>query len=215
MQVITILVIIFIIFALFFRNRIVEEYRIMTRKNVASLKEIVINSFFVPLTNSRRTELIHQHLQLLKEIQAKLPDTLLAKYFVDYRDEIAREEQRILERIGEGQNNSDDTLSFSTLNLHQIYASASFKEEELNDFGDLLDAHFEDSIDFMMVNLKNDLEFITIGMNCDCAPDKEVFQDYVNDLSQNLFKGKKLQLQVEISKESEHKVLHFSNLSNP
>lgn len=215
MDTMSISVVVFLFLVFVFRKRIGEEIKLMSRKEIMKSKEDLIVAFFVPYTWQERTEQMQQHLKLLKETQSKLDDTLIAKRFVDYKAEIKDEEQKIRERL-ELHGSTDDlwlktNLSFSTANLYQVYASNTFSIEQLLTFGDILDEHFEKTETYIYsVSLKENQETIAITMSCSDKIDEQICRDFVNDLADNP-KGKKIDLEVEVSRENESEIFQYTS----
>jgi len=200
-----VMLIIFVL-AFLFRKRIGEEMRLLSRKEVEFELEKHIGDYFVPYTGKERYKLLKEHLQFLKNVQIKLDDSLIAKYFVNYRDKIESVERNVKENASDA---NSDTISFSTPDIVPVTASGITDVDDLEEFACVVDMHFEDSaIEIYAVSLENRGDVISIVICCTCKdPEAENFQELVDDISQMAFHEKKVELKVEI----EEKALQFTS----
>ncbi|MBX9702620.1 MAG: hypothetical protein K2X39_00570, partial [Silvanigrellaceae bacterium] len=165
-----------------------------------------------------RKKIQDDYIQALQKEQNKLSNSLIAKYLIeDYSDLIESKKKQIQQEFEEG--NFPEILSFNTRNLHYIHiANSTFEKDELLAFGGILDAHFaESAIDYMSVNLDRTKKEICINIFFCGVPlveeDKEIFQEFVMHLNENLFIGKRIKLQLEIDDEQsvEPHIFQFSS----
>lgn len=209
--ILSVIIIVFII-AFVFKNKIKEEYRMLCKYNIDEIQEQTIISFFKPLTSTERIKIRKEFLEAFEKEQIKLSQSLIAKYFIIYDMYIESEKELIKQELEEGGQN--DFVSFSTPCLFQINCTShTFNKDELLEFGNILDSHFEDtSIQTLIVNLDNEQNTVKINVStCGDPLDIELeknFQEFIVDIQEHLFKDKEIKLEVEISNESDEPTIH-------
>lgn len=188
-------------------GKIEDETQLLLRTHEKLMEEEGIQSFFEPLTWEERNVIVQNHIKGLRDSQNRLLKTWIAKYFIDYREKIRKLQAQLDERRQMVGSDGSEPLSFSTLNLIQIYASPRIDKEALLEFGFVLDEHFSDSeIEFLLVDVMNqNPHLMTVDISCQELDEEQqgCFRDFFHEVSRTVFPEEQFELQINCSMGSE------------
>ncbi len=198
----TLAIILVFVLGVIFRKKIIEEYNLISRQDAKVLIDDQILSFFVPHSSQERIESLQEHVAEFTQIQNRVDRSWIAKYFIDYKELIAKGQEDLQARIQLEEESPSDCLSFSTYQLIHVNANPHFKFEQLLDIGAVLDEGFSESeLEVGMVNVDyvEEKPFLSLGISLDELNEehKHVFQTVINTISHEIFESKPIQLQVE------------------
>lgn len=185
----------------YFHAKIHEEVQLLRRTKEKLAKEKYVCAFFEPLTLSERTANAQEEIELYHDLQNRLSKTLIAKHFVDYKERIEGRQTQLQEHGASGEDPDQDPISFSTLNLVQIFANPLFDRTDLLKFGLLLDSYcsdFGDSLIIVNVGRNESMDLIEMIASCQDLDDQQqtALQNFLDESSDEIFEGKILTLQV-------------------
>lgn len=189
-----------------FRDKIFSEIQLIRQKEAKDLLDKGVLNFFCPLTQEERLRSARQLLEKVQDIQKRVQKSSFAKYLVDYRTFIHSQQKFVDMMQSKMELYGHDMISFSSPELNNIMAEGEFSEEQLLQFGCLLDTAFNEDEEMGNCMLKQDENVFKIEMNpygCFCPNKKEVYRQFVYQVSKDLFQNGKVVMHIEDSEHEE------------
>lgn len=204
-----ILATVIVLAALFFKKEIVEEIELFRKFEKRSLFEGLTMSYFYPLSQQERIEILKEHIDKMTHIQKRVSTSILAKYFVDFSEHIIERQNELLEKQ-ESIRHSRDFISFSTFNLNNVVASLHYPREQLLKIACLIDEIFPEDAGNALYALdwKGSEPLLTMSLFEDFPHvDKQRYKEFVNRISKEIFDGQPVYLHVSPADFEEKQVL--------
>lgn len=191
--------------------KFLEERKLLRQTEASELSEDLALSFFYPLSNTERIEMIQEYLAQMEGIQEKISRSIVAKHFIDYRENISKREEDLRERQ---ENLDDDSISFSTQQLHHIISDSSHTKEGLLALASLIDEVFpEEDLGAAIFALEKSPQHLINVYPYDDFKEAH-FQSFVSRASEEVFNNEPIFLQVG-SPESGDTDLYFHDQTPP
>lgn len=166
-------------------GQIKEEVSLISQEEIITVAESLQVNYFTPLSLEQQAEWHRVFAEKLEEAQEKLDSAFLAKYFIDFKEQIEAEKRQVRELEGAG----SDEMTFMTRTMHTVVSIPEYTKEELLQIGALIDELFNEAVGRVLFKIE-----IEYGKRQILAqPLQEAvsgkFSEFVHRVSQEVFNG--------------------------
>lgn len=210
MEIIIIITVLALAFA--FREKIFEELRLIRKQDAAVLYEDLIFEYFFPMTGKERADAFEEYIGEMKALQEKVAQSLVAKYFIDYQEDIAKHEKDLAERR-RSYKRKEDMYTFTTLTANNIIADMRYTKEQLEHISQIIDDIFpeEEDAGLYRIDWKDGARFIDVSLFEVKEPfEVDRYQTFANAVAEEVFDGKGVVLHLSQPGSDFHEVIKSS-----
>ncbi|WP_068469877.1 hypothetical protein [Candidatus Protochlamydia phocaeensis] len=194
-KILIIAAILLILSGYFFKDRIVEEAHLF--KEAEGFSQKLLTTYFYPLSQQERLAVFQDSLKKMEAMQERASNSLLVKYFFDFR-ELIQEQQEDIQEL-ERQEPHEGFVSFLTSNLANVIANRHFSNEQLLQLGHLIDEELPESNQavYLLNREENHQLLLEIMLHQPLdSMDQKRFQALADRASVSIFNGEPVNLLV-------------------
>jgi hypothetical protein len=162
-----------------------EEISLISQNEIIFVAESLQVNYFTPLSLAQQVKWHREFAEKLEEAQGILDRSWIAKYIVNFKEQIAEEKRQVsvLEEAG------GDEVTFMTRNMHTVISIPEFTQEELFQIGALIDELFNEEVGhaYFTVGMKYGKRQILSQPLQEAVSGK--YSEFVHRVSQEVFDG--------------------------